>query len=322
MFFSYLLCDGVMQQGHTELIENWKNNDNSKLWLDIEFDEHNINQAKQLLGELGCDAKLSENVFVNHHPAQLDQFEEQLFLSYRGVGHEIGQLRFEHQQLAFFIKERLLISLHRRPSQGTNAARNYPSLAEKIEHPLELALFIMRASSQYYLQNLLNFEASLEAYEDAHERGEGDQSLSDIAAHRIALLRLRRIFNYNRLMLSELKEVYAELEAKTASTSYALEELGDRFEHLYGLSNLYYDICSNLIEGHISISTHQQNMSMRLLTLITTIFVPLSFLTGIYGMNFDYMPELKHHYAYFYLLGAMLCLSSGLLVFFKFKKWF
>ena len=64
------------------------------------------------------------------------------------------------------------------------------------------------------------------------------------------------------------------------------------------------------------------NQIMQVLTIITTIFVPLSFLVGLYGMNFDYMPELHYRYGYFTLLACMGGIVIGLTIFFKKKNWF
>ena len=63
------------------------------------------------------------------------------------------------------------------------------------------------------------------------------------------------------------------------------------------------------------------NQQMRVLTVITIIFMPLTVITGIYGMNFDNMPELHWHYGYFMVLGVMLCIIIGLLIFFSRRKW-
>ena len=67
---------------------------------------------------------------------------------------------------------------------------------------------------------------------------------------------------------------------------------------------MYYDICGDLVDGYISISSHQLNITMRVLTVITAIFVPLTFIAGIYGMNFEYMPELSYQYGYFFVWGG------------------
>jgi magnesium transporter len=64
------------------------------------------------------------------------------------------------------------------------------------------------------------------------------------------------------------------------------------------------------------------NEVMKLLTIITTIFIPLSFIAGIYGMNFDNMPELRLDYGYFYILGLMAAIFIAMIFYFRYKKWF
>jgi magnesium transporter len=84
---------------------------------------------------------------------------------------------------------------------------------------------------------------------------------------------------------------------------------------------MYYDICGDLINGYMSVTSHQLNATMRVLTVITALFVPLTFLAGIYGMNFEYIPELKFEHGYFTLLGVMSVISVGLIALFKKKRW-
>lgn len=66
---------------------------------------------------------------------------------------------------------------------------------------------------------------------------------------------------------------------------------------------------------------NRQNDIMKVLTIFSTIFIPLTFIAGIYGMNFEYIPELKHHYAYFILWGIMVIITITMLLYFKRKKW-
>ncbi len=84
---------------------------------------------------------------------------------------------------------------------------------------------------------------------------------------------------------------------------------------------MFYEICGDLIEGYISLSSHQLNLTMRVLTVITAVFVPLSFIAGLYGMNFEYIPELKFAGGYFVVLGVMIVTALGLLGLFRKKGW-
>ncbi|MCH4597101.1 magnesium transporter, partial [Achromobacter xylosoxidans] len=77
----------------------------------------------------------------------------------------------------------------------------------------------------------------------------------------------------------------------------------------------------SMMDIYLSFQSNRMNQQMRVLTVITIIFMPLTVITGIYGMNFDNMPELHWHYGYFMVLGVMLCIIIGLLIFFSRRKW-
>jgi magnesium transporter len=76
-----------------------------------------------------------------------------------------------------------------------------------------------------------------------------------------------------------------------------------------------------LIDGHISLTSHKLNETMRILTVVTAIFVPLGFLAGLYGMNFVNIPELHHPNGYFFLVGFMAFIAVALVIIFKRNRW-
>ena len=69
---------------------------------------------------------------------------------------------------------------------------------------------------------------------------------------------------------------------------------------------IYREMASNILDTHFSIASTRMNEIMKVLTIISTVFIPLSFIVGLYGMNFVYMPELQFHYGYYVALGGML----------------
>src|SRR5690606_15967373 len=82
------------------------------------------------------------------------------------------------------------------------------------------------------------------------------------------------------------------------------------------------EMASDIRDNHISLNSNRMNIIMMTLTLFTTIFMPLTFIVGLYGMNFEYMPELKWRYGYFTVLGIMLVTSLIMYGLFKRKGWF
>jgi magnesium transporter len=71
----------------------------------------------------------------------------------------------------------------------------------------------------------------------------------------------------------------------------------------------------------MSVMSNRTNDVMRVLTVVTTIFIPLTFVVGVYGMNFDYMPELRWRHGYFIVIGAMAALGLGLMLYFRLRGW-
>ncbi|MBL6965731.1 MAG: magnesium and cobalt transport protein CorA, partial [Anaerolineales bacterium] len=84
---------------------------------------------------------------------------------------------------------------------------------------------------------------------------------------------------------------------------------------------IFRDMVSGMLDTYLSSISNRMNEVMKVLTIIATIFIPLSFFTGLYGMNFAYMPELQWRWGYFALLGFLGTVFIGMLIFFKRKKW-
>ena len=186
----------------------------------------------------------------------------------------------------------------------------------------QLALKIMHLSAGFYLESLLEFETQLSDLEDGLIEAGNDSLMKQIISYKSRLVKMRRIFNYHQAITQELMAYdYDHLPRENAETLHAVNDVHERFERLYSLTQMYYDICGDLVDGYISISSHQLNITMRVLTVITAIFVPLGFLAGLYGMNFAYIPELGYHYGYFVLLGVMAVIATSLIWLFRRKGW-
>jgi magnesium transporter len=88
------------------------------------------------------------------------------------------------------------------------------------------------------------------------------------------------------------------------------------------LLDYYREVIYDEFNMYHSAMSAKMNDNMALLTIFSVVFIPLTFIVGLYGMNFDNMPELRHKYGYFIVLGIMFIIAVGMLLFFKRKKWF
>lgn len=100
-----------------------------------------------------------------------------------------------------------------------------------------------------------------------------------------------------------------------------LRDVYDHTIQIIDTVETFRDMVSGLMDLYLSSISNRMNEVMKVLTIIATIFIPLSFMAGLYGMNFVYMPELQWRYGYFALLGAMFAVGGGMLLYFRRRKW-
>jgi magnesium transporter len=115
--------------------------------------------------------------------------------------------------------------------------------------------------------------------------------------------------------------VISNAPQQLAHHRHELVDVQEQLDRLLSLARLYYELTDDLMDGYLSLSAHRLNQIMQTLTIVTVIFVPITFMAGIYGMNFDFMPELGFRGAYFLLLGSMLVVVAGILVYFRRRGW-
>jgi magnesium transporter len=107
-------------------------------------------------------------------------------------------------------------------------------------------------------------------------------------------------------------------------SSYTRVYLRDVYDHIVQAIDAmegFRDVLSSMMDIYLTSLTNRMNEIMKVLTIIATIFIPITFIASVYGMNFDYMPELHYHWGYYTVLGVMFCVVSTMLIFFRCKKW-
>jgi magnesium transporter len=176
-----------------------------------------------------------------------------------------------------------------------------------------------------YYVILENLEEKIDDLDDLLMDQKEDGSLQPVYTFRKELLKLRRA-------VFPLRETIHGLERErgsfiTKNTYLFLRDLSDHLKYIYDSIENYREIVTGMIEVYMSSESHRLNEVIKVLTIISTIFIPLTFIVGIYGMNFNTaskwnMPELNWIYGYPFVWIVMLLISAGMIIFFKRKKWF
>ncbi|HSW59314.1 MAG TPA: magnesium/cobalt transporter CorA, partial [bacterium] len=140
------------------------------------------------------------------------------------------------------------------------------------------------------------------------------------------IYRLKRDIFLVRKSVWPLRDVVSRLERGEIDvieqkTEIYLRDLYDHIVQVIDTVETFRDMSTGLLDLYLSSVSFKMNDVMKVLTIISTIFIPLTFIAGVYGMNFENMPELKWSYGYFISLGLMLVIFVSMVIFFKKKKW-
>lgn len=314
-----LTTNGDWLTGNEELISRWREDQCGYIWIDLEGERPA--DEKTILQSLDCHQLAIEDVQRYRHPPKTETFDNHTLILYRGLSEFKKDLTFKQMTIALFAGDRCIISCHQRPSRGVNYYWEHAQQDGLLVSPGLLAAKIMRFSVGCYLDSILEFEPFLNEMEDSMQEKPNDEIMRELIAYKSRLRKLKRIFSYHeRLVTNLLKDIPQRLIEEDGDIEHGLQDLFERCERLNSLCTMYYEICGDLINGYLSISSHQLNNTMKVLTIITAIFVPLTFIVGVYGMNFEYIPELHWHYGYFYIWAGML-VFVGAATAFAYKKW-
>ena len=133
------------------------------------------------------------------------------------------------------------------------------------------------------------------------------------------LLALRRLTLYQREIFLRLSR--GEFKHVPADVVPFFRDVYDHFARITSLAETYRELLTSLLEAHLSVQSNRMNEVMKTLTLMSTVMLPLTFIAGVYGMNFEVMPELKWRLGYPYALGLMLVVFLGILGWFRHRRW-
>lgn len=312
--------DDALVKGDESAIATWQQSEDSILWLNIEG-ELTSSLQQTLQQTFGLHTLALQDASRDRHPPKIEDFNDHTFIILRGLSADSESIDCDNILLAMFVSERFIITRHLERSlsiERTITALESGSLSLSAGTGA-IALKISRFVIKRYHKILFDLEVRLEELESVMLTTADDKVLAEVVLYKTDLTRLRRNFHYHVELFNTLRdEQFAPFDTRLA------HEINDVCEHQHraaSLADLFYQVSSDLIDGYISISAHRLNNIMKVLTIITAIFVPLTFIAGIYGMNFEYIPELKHHNGYFIVWGVMLTITAVLIWLFRKRKW-
>lgn len=296
-------------------LENYK-------WFWADFNEPTADEMQQLADIFHFHPLAIEDCMQEIQRPKLDYYSDYTFYVTHFTREE--EKTISKNELDFFVGENFIVTFHHIPSlEVTNvwnkmlALKNYGKW-----NPYYVFYEVLDKIVDNYFPILYKIEEELRKLEDNTQKKSMNHLMNELFEIRNMLLDLLHTVNPMRdLLYRMLNSQHLNLNRVVERREY----FSDIYDHLLKLSEMVAanrEVTADIRDSYLSLNSHQTNNVMKLLTIITSIFAPLTFIAGIYGMNFPKIPELSWDYGYFVILGLMGIIAISMVFWFARKGWF
>ncbi len=262
------------------------------------------------------------------HLPKVEDFSDYLFIIFNPIdlvdsGNQDGhnKLRIRTTQLSAFLSKRVLITHHYKPLRATQYAlqlcgKNPQALGKGPDFIFHM---IIDDIVDNYTPLLDALDNNIDSLEDEVFRKPTQRTMARILQLKKDIMTVKRIAAYQREMLNRLSR--GEFALITRDEMVYYRNVYDHLVRTADLADSYRDVVTGMLDAYLSVTSNNLNQVMKVLTIISTIFLPLSFITGFWGMNFNHLPGAQWEYGALAAAGFMAAVAIGMLWFFRSKKW-
>lgn len=303
-----------------EVVELIKNS-SGVIWINIDG-LHEEKSIESLCTFLDIHKLTMEDIVNVSQRPKLEEYPKYVHSVIKDITYNAEEECFDYEQLSFLLKENILITFQERSGDVFDGVR------KRIREGIG---FVRKRGADYLMYGLLdmvvdnyfvileNFGEKLEDLETELLENPDKNSLTKLHNIRRETLGLRRTVYPLREMVAAFEKLDEPLFSQ--SNKVFTRDLYDHTIKVIETIEIYRDMTSSLLDLYINSVSNKMNEVMKVLTIMTSIFIPLSFISGVYGMNFQNMPELSYKYGYFIVLGLMAVVFIGIIIYLKRRKW-
>jgi magnesium transporter len=272
----------------------------------------------------GIHPLIVEDIMTTAERPKMEDLGNYIYIVLRMLSSDKGSREVQSEQVSLIVGPNFVISFQESASLG--------DVFDPVRDKIRTGKGRMRKMGADYLAYALidaivdNYFIVLEKLGERVEDLEEELVTNPVQETLHEIHNLKREMIYVRKSVWPLREVISALErAESAlikeTTDIFLRDVYDHTIQVIDTIETYRDMLSGMLDMYLSSVSNRMNQVMKVLTIIATIFIPLTFIAGVYGMNFRYMPELTWRYGYFLVWGIMLAIGVVMVIIFKKKKW-
>lgn len=291
-------------------------------WINIDG-LHNIDLIKNIGEHFEVNSLVLEDILSTDQRPKVEDYENYLFFTLKTLN-ALNSDNIVYEQMSFVLGKNYLLSFQEKEGDLFDGLRhrlkNDPN--SKTRHKDADYLFyrlIDTIVDSYYLI-LENIAERIEKLEDEVFINPTRKTLKQIQLLKKELIFLRKSVYPVREAISRISK--GEYHFIKKETIRYFTDVYDHSIHVIETLETYRDLTTSLMDMYMTSVSNKMNEVMKVLTVIATIFIPLTFIAGVYGMNFEYMPELKWKFGYMGVWGLMIGTFIVMIIYFKRKKWF
>ena len=294
---------------------------NSVSWFNVDG-LHNTEIMEEIAEVFSFDKIILADVMNTHSNPKVQEYDNCLFISIKMMQHDDETDIISVENLSLILTKSVLISFQEKKGDVFEPVRERIRKQKKrIRNSgtdyLTFALLDVVVDNYIYV--IGNLGEKIESLEENLE-GEPNQTVID------QINTLKRELNFIRKNIKPARELLlaiSKMDTEFISDSVDIhyKELLDNINHAYELSESYREILTDQLNIYHTTMTSKLNDIMKFLTIFSVIFIPLTFIAGVYGTNFDILPELHYKNSYFIMWGVMLTIAVGMLFYFRKRKW-
>jgi len=290
-------------------------------WVNIEG-LNNIGFIESLGAHFDIHPLILEDILNTHQRPKIEEHEQYLFLALKHVSIDPHELAVDYEQVSILIFEDFVFTFRERsddlfqPIRARLTQEKGRLRGNGVDY-LAYVILDNIVDNYFSLQDAL--DTILESVEEDLLARPGPETLAVIQRIKRELIFIRRSISPVREILTELLRSDSPLIQEKMHVYY--RDILDHAVRLLESIDAYRDLITGMLDVYLSSVSNRMNEIMKVLTVFASIFIPLTFVAGIYGMNFEYMPELKWKWSYPILWLFFVLVPIFLLVYFRRKKW-
>jgi magnesium transporter len=291
-------------------------------WVNVDG-VHDVELVRALGEKAGFHPLLLEDIVATSQRPKQEEYDSHIYIVLRMLEYDKERREINEDQLSMVLGPNYVFTFQEQPGDMFNRIRDRLRAGKgplPARHGADfLAYALMDAVVDEYFavlesigDRIEDIEAEVVEHPEPHTLSEIHNVKRELLVMRRAVWPLRDVFN--TLIRDESQLISDE-------TRVFLRDAYDHAVRVIDTVETLRDLLSGMVDLYVSTVSHRLNEIIKVLTIISTIFIPLTFIVGVYGMNFVHMPEIQYRWSYPILWGIMILIAAGMMVFFRRKRW-